>query len=122
MGEAVGKLYVAKFFPPENKVRMQSMVDNVLAMFREGIDALEWMGPNTKKEAQAKLATFRTNIGYPDTWCDYTPLKTVKDDLVANVRAAHELAYQRGLNNLGQPVDRGEWSIAPQTVNAQYSR
>lgn len=121
MGEAVGKLYVAKFFPPENKVRVQAMVDNVLATFREGIDALEWMGPASQREAQAKLATFRPNIGYPDTWRDYNALKTHKNDLVANVRAAHEFAYQRGINKLGQPVDRGEWSMTPQTVNAQYS-
>ena len=121
MGEAVGKLYVAKYFPPKNKARVQAMVDNFLATFREGIDALEWMGPQTKKEAQAKLATFRPNIGYPDAWRDYSALKTRPDDLVANVRAAHQFAYQRGINKLGQAVDRGEWSMLPQTVNAQFS-
>lgn len=121
MGEAVGKLYVAKFFPPENKARVQAMVDNFLATFREGIDTLEWMGPETKKEAQAKLATFRPNIGYPDKWRDYSALKTQPNDLVANVRAAHQFAYQRGVDKLGKPVDRGEWSMLPQTVNAQFS-
>jgi predicted metalloendopeptidase len=121
MGEAVGKLYVAKYFPPENKARVQAMVDNFLATFHEGIDALEWMGPETKKEAQAKLASFRPNIGYPDKWRDYSALKTRPKDLVANVRAAYQFAYQRGINKLGQPVDRGEWSMLPQTVNAQFS-
>ena len=121
MGEAVGKLYVAQYFPPENKARVQAMVDNVLATFRDGIAALDWMGPQTKTEALAKLATFRPNIGYPDTWRDYSGLKTRKDDLVANVRAAHSFAYQRGIDKLGRSVDRGEWSMTPQTVNAQYS-
>lgn len=121
MGEAVGKLYVAKFFPPENKTRVQAMVNNFLATFREGIDALQWMGPETKKEAQAKLATFRANIGYPDKWRDYSALKIKRDGLVANVRAAHQFAYQRGINKLGYPVDRSEWSMLAQTVNAQFS-
>jgi predicted metalloendopeptidase len=121
MGEAVGKLYVAKYFPPENKARVQAMVDNFLATFREGIDALEWMGPQTKNEAQAKLSAFRSNIGYPDKWRDYSALKTKPNDLVGNVRAAHQFAYQRGISKLGQPVDRGEWSMLPQTVNAQFS-
>jgi predicted metalloendopeptidase len=121
MGEAVGKLYVAKYFPPESKARVQIMVDNVLGAFRDGIAALDWMGPQTKKEALTKLATFRPNIGYPDTWRDYSKLKTQKDDLVANVRAARIFAYERGADKLGQPVDRGEWSMTPQTVNAQYS-
>nr|WP_295784568.1 M13 family metallopeptidase [Rhodoferax sp.] len=121
MGEAVGKLYVAKFFPPENKARVQAMVDNFLATFREGIDALEWMGPGTKKEAQAKLASFRANIGYPDKWRDYSALQTRPDDLVANVRAAHQFAYQRSVGKLGRPVRRTEWSMLPQTVNAQFS-
>lgn len=121
MGEAVGKLYVARYFPPESKVRVQAMVDNFLATFHEGIAALDWMGPDTKKEALAKLATFRPNIGYPDKWRDYSDLKTTPHDLVANVRAARGFAFRRGVNKLGQPVDRGEWSMTPQTVNAQYS-
>lgn len=121
MGEAVGKLYVAKYFPPENKAHVQAMVDNFLATFREGINTLEWMGPETKKEALAKLATFRPNIGYPDKWRDYTALKTSPKDLVSNVRAARGFAYQYSISKLGQPVDRGEWSMTPQTVNAQYS-
>jgi predicted metalloendopeptidase len=121
MGEAVGKLYVAKFFPPENKARVLAMVANFLATFRDGINTLEWMGPETKKEALAKLATFRPNIGYPDRWRDYSALKTHENDLIANVRASRDFAYQYNINKLGQPVDRGEWSMTPQTVNAQYS-
>ena len=121
MGEAVGKLYVAKFFPPENRARVQAMVANFLTTFREGIDALEWMGPATKKEALAKLATFHPNIGYPNTWRDYASLETSRSDLIANVRATRDFSWQRGIDKLGQPVDRGEWSMTPQTVNAQYS-
>ncbi len=121
MGEAVGKLYVARFFPPENKARVQAMVDNFLATFREGISALDWMGDQTKQEAMTKLAMFRPNIGYPDKWRDYSALQTRPDDLVANVRAMRHFSDQRSLDKLGQPVDRGEWSMTPQTVNAQYS-
>ncbi|MDT9000635.1 M13 family metallopeptidase [Paucibacter sp. APW11] len=121
MGEAVGKLYVAKHFPPENKARMLAMVNNFLATFREGIEALEWMSPATKKEAQAKLALFTPKIGYPDVWRDYSALSTSSSDLVANVRAGHRHAFERAIAKLGKPVDRGEWGFTPQTVNASYS-
>lgn len=121
MGEAVGKLYVARHFPPENKARVLAMVNNFLATFREGIDELEWMSPATKKEAQAKLALFTPKIGYPDVWRDYTALATSSTDLIANVRAGRRYAFDRGIAKLGKPVDRGEWSFTPQTVNASYS-
>ncbi len=121
MGEAVGKLYVARHFPPENKARVLAMVNNFLATFREGIDELEWMSPATKKEAQAKLALFTPKIGYPDVWRDYSGLTTSSTDLIANVRAGRRHAYDRGIAKLGKPVDRGEWGFTPQTVNASYS-
>lgn len=121
MGEAVGKLYVARHFPPENKARVLAMVNNFLATFREGIAELEWMSPATKKEAQAKLALFTPKIGYPDVWRDYTALTTSSTDLIANVRAGRRHAFDRGIAKLGKPVDRGEWGFTPQTVNASYS-
>ncbi len=121
LGEAVGKLYVEQYFPPENKARMLALVNNLLVAFREGIETLDWMGADTKKEAQAKLATFKPYIGYPDKWRDYSALKTKRDDLVGNVRAARSFAYQRAIEKLGKPVDRDEWSMTPQTVNASYS-
>ena len=121
LSEAVGKLYVAKYFPPENKARMLSLVNNLLASFRTGIAALDWMGPATKKEAQAKLATFKPYIGYPDKWRDYSALKIQRDDLVGNIRRSRSFVYQRVIDRLGQPVDRDEWSMSPQTVNATYS-
>ena len=121
MGEAVGKLYVARHFPPENKARVLAMVNNFLATFREGIDDLEWMSPATKKEAQAKLALFTPKIGYPDVWRDYSALTTSSTDLIANVRAGRRHAFDRGIAKLGRPVDRGEWGFTPQTVNASYS-
>jgi len=121
MGEAVGKLYVAKHFPPENKARVLAMVNNFLATFREGISELSWMSPATKQEALAKLALFTPKVGYPDTWRDYSALTTSSTDLIANVRAGRLFAFERGLAKLGKPVDRGEWSFTPQTVNASYS-
>jgi putative endopeptidase len=121
MGEAVGKLYVARHFPPENKARVLAMVNNFLATFRDGIEELAWMSPATKKEAQAKLALFTPKIGYPDVWRDYSALTTSSSDLIANVRAGRRHAYDRGIAKLGKPVDRGEWGFTPQTVNASYS-
>ena len=121
MGEAVGKLYVAKHFPPENKARVLAMVNNFLATFREGITALTWMSPATKQEALAKLALFTPKIGYPDKWRDYSSLTTSSTDLIANVRAGRRFAFERGIAKLGKPVDRDEWGFTPQTVNASYS-
>ena len=121
MGEAVGKLYVERHFPPENKARALAMVNNFLATFREGIEALPWMSKATQREAQAKLAQFTPKIGYPDQWRDYSALQTSPTDLLANVRAGHRYAQARMVGRLGQPVDRGEWGFTPQTVNASYS-
>ena len=121
LSDAVAKLYVAQHFPPENKARMLTLVNNLLLSFREGIDTLDWMGPATKKEAQAKLATFKPYIGYPDKWRDYSKLEIKRDDLVGNIRRSRSVAYQRVVDRLGKPVDRDEWSMSPQTVNASYS-
>lgn len=121
MGEALGKLYVAKHFPPENKARMEKIVANLLAAYRESIDSLEWMSAATKKEAQAKLATFSPKIGYTEKWRDYTALTVTRDDVVGNAQQFSRFAFQRSLDRLGQPVDRTEWRMTPQTVNASYS-
>ena len=120
-GESLGKLYVDAYFPPASKARMEKLVANLLAAYRESIDAIDWMSPATKKEAQAKLATFAPKIGYPKRWIDYSALETKKGDLIGNVRRAREFAYARDLAKLGKPVDRDEWFITPQTVNAYYN-
>jgi predicted metalloendopeptidase len=121
IGEGVGKLYVAQYFPPENKVRMEKLVANLLEAYHQSIDKLDWMGPDTKKEAQAKLASFMPKIGYPSKWRDYSSLKIAKDDLIGNVERANEFEYWRNINKLGQPIDRTEWDMTPQTVNAYYN-
>jgi len=120
-GESLGKLYVDAYFPPASKARMEKLVANLLAAYRDSIDAIDWMSPTTKKEAQAKLATFAPKIGYPKRWIDYGALETKKGDLIGNVRRAREFAYARDLAKLGKPVDRDEWFITPQTVNAYYN-
>ena len=121
IGEEVGKLYVAKYFPAANKARAQQLVSNLLAAFKQGIDGLEWMSPETKQAAQAKLAKFTPKIGYPDTWRDYGALSIDKADLVGNAMRAQEFEYQRNINKLGKPVDRSEWGMTPQTLNAYYN-
>jgi predicted metalloendopeptidase len=121
MGEALGKLYVEKYFPPENKARMEALVRNLLDAYRLDIDTLDWMSPGTKKGAQEKLAKLVTKIGYPSTWRDYGTLQISRDDLWGNVVRANEFEYRRNLDKLGKPVDRNEWQMTPQTVNAYYN-
>jgi predicted metalloendopeptidase len=121
LGEALGKLYVAKYFPPQNKARMQLLVQNLLEAYRRDIDTLDWMSAETKVGAQAKLAKMLPKIGYPDHWRDYSALKVSRDDLRGNVVRAIEFEYRRNLAKLGKPVDRGEWRMRPQTVNASYN-
>jgi predicted metalloendopeptidase len=121
LGEALGKLYVAKYFPPQNKARMQLLVQNLLEAYRRDIDTLDWMSAETKVGAQAKLAKMLPKIGYPDHWRDYSALKISRDDLRGNVVRAIEFEYRRNLAKLGKPVDRGEWRMRPQTVNASYN-
>jgi predicted metalloendopeptidase len=121
LSDAVGKRYVQMYLPPETRPRVMAMFNNFVASFKDGIDQLDWMSPETKKEAQAKLAALKPKIAYPDTWRDYSAMKTSKDDLIANVRAARAWSRQYNLDKLGKPVDRDEWSMTPQTVNASYS-
>ena len=121
VGEGLGKLYVAAHFPPESKRRMDGLVANLLAAYRESLSTLDWMGPATRREALAKLARFNTKIGHPKRWIDYAPLQIRRDDLVGNVMRARAFEDARDLAKLGQPIDRDEWGMPPQTVNAYYN-
>ena len=121
MPEALGQVYVERHFPPENKARMVELVANLLGAFGEAIDELAWMSSATRAEAHAKLATFRAKIGYPDTWRDYTGLAATADDLVGNVRRASVFEHDYEMAKLGGPVDRDEWFMPPQMVNAYYN-
>jgi putative endopeptidase len=121
LGFMVGKEYVERHFQPAAKERMDEMIENLRLAFKEAINELEWMSPQTKVEAQAKLAQFNTKIGYPDVWRDYQCLTIVANDLIGNLQRSGECEYQRMINRLGQPVNRDEWGMTPQTVNAYYS-
>jgi putative endopeptidase len=121
MGEAVGKLYVARFYPPEAEERMTALVQNLIAAYRERFEKNEWMSPETRAKALAKLAAFTPKIGHPRKWRDYSTLEIKSDDLVGNARRASAFEWNRNLGKLGKPVDRDEWHMTPQTVNAYYS-
>jgi predicted metalloendopeptidase len=121
LGEATGKLYVERHFTPEQKLRMQALVSNLLAAFKDGIEDLEWMSPATKTQAQAKLAKFTVKIGYPDKWKDYSALSVNRTDLMGNLRRAANWSWNDDVGHLGKPIDRTEWGMTPQTVNAYYS-
>ncbi|GAA1155009.1 M13 family metallopeptidase [Ornithinicoccus hortensis] len=120
LGEAAGQLYVAEHYPPEAAERMEHLVANVVAAFRERIAELEWMGEQTRERALEKLAAFRPKIGHPPTWKDYSAYEVLPGDLLGNVRRGHAVAADRELAKVGQPVDRDEWLMTPQTVNAYY--
>jgi putative endopeptidase len=121
IGEGLGRLYVAKYFPPESKSRMDQLVKNLLAAYKVSIDGLDWMGAETKKQAQIKLATFMPKIGYPVHWRDYSTLAIDRNDLVGNVINAKTFEYHRNIAKLGKPIDRDEWGMTPQTINAYYN-
>ncbi|MDQ3475002.1 MAG: peptidase M13, partial [Actinomycetota bacterium] len=121
LGEVVGQLYVERHFPAEAKARMAQLVDNLVEAYRRNIESLDWMGGETKLKALDKLGMFTPKVGYPDTWRDYSALTIDRDDLVGNVRAAAAFEFDRELGKIGAPVDRGEWFMTPQTVNAYYN-
>ena len=121
VSEALGQVYVDRHFPPENKARMVELVDNLIAAYADAIDELEWMTDETKRAAHEKLATFRPKIGYPDTWRDYSQLRLKAGALVENVLAASAFEHDRNIAKLGNPVDRDEWFMPPQMVNAYYN-
>ncbi|MCY1043163.1 M13 family metallopeptidase [Corallococcus sp. bb12-1] len=121
MGEAVGKRYVEKHFPPQAKAEADVMVRNILAALGRHIEALEWMSPETKARAQEKLGTVQVGIGHPDTWRDYSALEIIKGDAFGNAERADLFEYHRNVAKLGKPVDRKEWFMTPQEVNALNS-
>jgi predicted metalloendopeptidase len=118
LGDAVGKLYVARYFSPAEKARAEAMVRNLIAAFSRRIDQLEWMAPETKTKAKAKLAVLVIGVGYPDHWIDYSKLDVRPGDALGNAARAELFSTRRHLAKLGQPVDRSEWVMTPQTVNA----
>jgi putative endopeptidase len=121
LGEALGQLYVAKAFPPEAKAKVLTLVENLRSALKERILALDWMQEPTKQAALKKLSAFGVKIAYPDKWKDYSTLKITRGAYAANVMAARAFEIKRNLAKLGQPLDRTEWGMAPQTVNAYYS-
>ncbi|WP_426344862.1 M13 family metallopeptidase [Pseudoduganella sp. R-32] len=120
IGEGMGKLYVAKYFPAERKARMEELVKNLLAAYKQSIDSIDWMGAETKKQAQDKLAKFTPKIGYPNKWRDYSKLQFKEGDLIGNLGRAADFTYNRNLEKLGKPIDKEEWGMTPQTINAYY--
>ena len=121
MGEAVGRAYVGRHFPPGSKERMDALVANLLEAYHQSIEKLEWMGADTRQRALDKLGKFTPKIGYPVSWRDYSGLRIDPADLMANVLAASAFEHDRQLNKIGKPVDRDEWFMTPQTVNAYYN-
>jgi putative endopeptidase len=121
LGEAVGKLYVARHFPPEHKAHMDRLVGWLVEAYRVDIAELEWMSPETRQRALDKLDRFTPKVGYPDTWRDYSALVIDRHDLLGNVRRAAAFEVARNLDKIGKPIDRDEWHMTPQTVNAYYN-
>ena len=121
MGEALGRLYVQRYFPPQAKARMDELVANLREAYRVSINQLEWMTPQTREKALVKLDKFTAKIGYPNKWRDYSTLVIKRDDLYGNVLRGRAHEYQFELAKLGGPVDRDEWFMTPQTVNAYYN-
>ena len=121
LGEVLGRLYVARHFPPEAKARMETLVQNLLAAYKQSIESLDWMTPETKQKALEKLASFDPKIGYPKKWKDYSALQVKPDDLVGNLMRSAAVEHERETAKLGGPIDRDEWGMTPQTVNAYYN-
>lgn len=118
LGEAAGKLYVDKYFPPAAKAKADELVKNIVAAMDERLSKLTWMDPKTKVEARAKLAVFTAKIGYPDKWRDYSKLEVIRGDALGNAMRASRFTYQREVDKIGKPIDRSEWGMTPMTVNA----
>ena len=121
MGEAVGRIYVERHFPPAAKEAMDDLVANLVEAYRQSISSLDWMGDETRAKALEKLEKFTPKIGFPVKWRDYSTLEIDPDDLVGNVRATAEFEFQRELGKIGKPIDRDEWFMTPQTINAYYN-
>jgi putative endopeptidase len=121
LGEAVGRIYVERHFKPSAKVSMDVLVANLVAAYENSISTLDWMTEETRTRALEKLSKFTPKIGYPVKWRDYSSLEIAADDLISNVRAAGEFEFQRELGKIGKPLDRDEWFMTPQTINAYYN-
>ena len=121
LGEVVGKVYVSRHFPPEAKAKMQELVGNLIKAYEVSIKELNWMGEETRVQALDKLAKFTPKIGYPDEWKDYSKLTIERDDLLGNMQRSAVVVYEQNIERQGGPVDRGEWNMTPQTVNAYYN-
>lgn len=121
LGEVVGRVYVGRHFPPDAKERMVELVDNLILAYEQSIRELDWMGEETRAQALDKLSKFTPKIGYPDEWEDYSALEIYPDDLVGNMRRSALFTYDKNIARQGGPVDRGEWGMTPQTVNAYYN-
>ena len=121
LGEAVGQLFVAEYFPPAAKVRMDKLVENLRIAFGQRVDQLEWMSDETKHAAHEKLAAIRVKIGYPNKWRDYSSLAISDDSYLDNVLASNQFDFAFDMSKIGKPVDKDEWHMSPQTVNAYYS-
>ncbi len=121
MGEAVGRTYVERHFPPAAKTAMDILVANLIEAYRQSINGLSWMTKETQERALDKLEKFTPKIGYPVKWRDYSKLETTATDLIGNLRAASEFEFQRELGKIGKPLDRDEWFMTPQTINAYYN-
>jgi putative endopeptidase len=121
MGEAIGRVYVERHIPPAAKEAMDVLVANLIEAYRQSIAELEWMSPETRERAHAKLAAFTPKIGYPVKWKDYSALEIDPTDVVGNIRRSHVVEHDRQLDKIGKPIDRDEWYMTPQTVNAYYN-
>ena len=121
LGEAVGQVYVERHFPESAKQQMEELVENLRAALAQSIEQLDWMGEETKEEAMLKLNAFRPKIAYPDEWTDLSSIEIVRDDLFANAQSVREFNYEDSLSRLGEPTNREEWGMTPQTVNAYYN-
>jgi putative endopeptidase len=120
LGEALGRLYVDRYYPPQARARMEEMIRNIQAVMRERLEKAPWMTPATRQKALAKFERFVARIGHPDTWRDYSPVSISRDSYFANIRAATRFEIARELAKLGRPVDRTEWAMSPPTVNAYF--
>ena len=121
LGEAVGQVYTEQHFPTDSKVKMEELVGNLKATFEQRLDGLDWMSEETQVEAHKKLAAFTTKIGYPDEWKDYSDLQIIRGDAFGNSKRSNVWEWTQMISKLGQPIDRNEWFMTPQTVNAYYS-
>ena len=121
LGEVVGKVYVKEHFPPDSKTQMNELVENLRASFKDGIEGLDWMADETKEQAQYKLKKFNPKIGYPDKWESYTGLTVDAEDLIGTIKSARKWEWEDSIGQIGQPIDRDEWGMTPQTVNAYYN-